>query len=124
MNLDMDTLQPVLDRRTTKTRAVLIGAIRDKTGAVVAKSLGIAESTFNEWWTKHGDRVALLLTALDQKPVHVSSKCVSEKRANEIDEYVERLRYWAEIGIRAKQNATLKFNDDEHDTAIHWKADP
>jgi hypothetical protein len=72
----MAELSPTLDRRTTKTRSVLFGALRDVGNANVAKALGIAPSTFSEWWKENADRVALLLTTLDHKPVPTKWRCV------------------------------------------------
>ncbi len=82
----------ILDRRTTKSRSVIFGALRSKGHANVAKSLGISESTFSEWLKNNGDRVALLLTAIGYKPVPVDVEC---HRAS----YIADLRRYAAIGI-------------------------
>lgn len=87
-----ETVSPLLDRRTTKSRAVIFGALRSKGHAHVAQALGISESTFSEWLQKYGDRVAQMLTAIDHKPVPLDVECHSAA-------YLADLRKYAAIGI-------------------------
>ena len=85
---------------------MIFGALRSKGHAEVAKALGVSESTFSEWLQKHGDRVAQLLTAIDHKAVPIIVKCYEP-------DYLERIMYFAEIGIRhARSNPALEFEDD------------
>lgn len=83
---------PLLDRRTTKTRSVIFGALRSRGYGNVATALGISESTFSEWLQKHGDRVALMLTAIEHKPVPLDVECHRPA-------YMADLRRYAAIGI-------------------------
>ena len=83
---------PMLDRRTTKSRAVIFGAIRSIGHGEVAKACGVSESTFSEWLQKYGDRIALILTAIGHKPVPLGVECHTP-------EYVKTLRHYASIGI-------------------------
>lgn len=115
----MDTVSPMLDRRTTKTRAAIFGGVRSVGYANVAKALGISESTFSEWFNKYGDRVAMLLTAINAKPVAVDARCVTAERAAEIESEVERLRYWARIGMATERK--LVFDNIESDTGIQME---
>lgn len=101
---------PLLDRRTTKTRSVIFGALRSKGHAEVAKALGISESTFSEWLGKHADRVAQLLTAIEHKPVPIDVECHRPA-------YLADLRKYAAIGISVDPDhipagmAPLEFDD-------------
>lgn len=101
---------PLLDRRTTKSRSVVFGALRSKGHGKVAEALGISESTFCEWLQKHGDRFFLMLTALDHKPVPLDVECHRPA-------YMADLRRYAAIGISVDPEAlpadTLTFGDDE-----------
>lgn len=98
----MAEASPTLDRRTTNSRSVLFGAIRTKGANTIAKAIGIAPSTFSEWWQEHHERICLFLTAADLKPVPIVWKCV------EPDEYrymrrttIEKLQQdeRAEVGV-------------------------
>lgn len=82
-----------LDRRTTKARSVLFGALRDKGHGTVAAALGIGDSTFSEWLQKNEARICSLLTALDLKPVPTNVECHSA-------DYLATLRKYAAIGIQ------------------------
>lgn len=88
----MAELSPLLDRRTTKTRSVIFGALRSRGHADVAKALGISESTFSEWLAKYGDRVAQPLPAINNKPVPIDVECHRPA-------YLADLRKYAAIGI-------------------------
>jgi len=98
----------MLDRRTTNSRSVIFAAIRSRGHGHVAKTLGISESTFSEWLTKYGDRVAQLLTAIDHKPVPIDVECHRPA-------YLAELRKYAAIGISvdpdALQPEPLTFED-------------
>ncbi len=94
----MDTSSQLLDRRTTKTRSVLFGALRNTGHGKVAATLGISDSTFSEWLGKNMDRVCLLLTALDHKPVPIAVECHSA-------EYLQTLRKYAASGIQVDPDA-------------------
>lgn len=100
---------PLLDRRTTKTRSVIFGALRSRGHARVADALGISESTFSEWLQKNGDRLALLLTAIGHKPVPIDVECHSAA-------YLADLRKYAAIGIGVDpdglKSESLTFEDD------------
>jgi hypothetical protein len=101
---------PGLDRRTTKTRAVIFGAVRSVGYARIGEALGVSESTACEYLQKHGDRIALLLTALGHKPVPVDVECHSPK-------YLHDLRHYAAIGIqvdpdRAPESPTPLWEDE------------
>lgn len=83
---------PMLSRRTTKTRSVIFGGLRSKGHGNVAKALGISESTFSEWLEKYGDRIALMLTSIDHKPVPIENECHSP-------EYMASLLFFARRGM-------------------------
>lgn len=83
---------PLLDRRTTKTRSVIFGALRSRGHGNVAERLGISESTFSEWLKTHGDRMSLLLTACDLKPVPMENVCYGP-------EHMASLEYFARRGM-------------------------
>lgn len=98
----------LLDRRTTKTRAVIFDGLRSVGHARVAESLGISESTFSEWLQKYGDRIALMLTAIEHKPVPLDVECHRPA-------YLADLRKYAAIGISVDPEALpherLTFED-------------
>lgn len=114
----MDTVSPMLDRRTTKSRAVIFGAIRSVGQKPIAERLGMSESSLSEFLAKYGDRIAQLLTAVDLKPVPVSAKCVTMDRALEIEEEMERLRYFAKRGLN---KPVINLPDTEGDTGLHFE---
>lgn len=94
----MDPSSQPFDRRTTKTRSVLFGALRTTGHGKVAATLGISDSTFSEWWQKNSDRICQLLTAIDHKPVPTTVECHSA-------EYLKTLRKYAAIGIQVDPDA-------------------
>lgn len=100
---------PLLDRRTTKTRSVVFGALREVGHGEVAKALGISPSTFSEWLQTHGDRICLMFTAIKHKPVPEHVECHSKK-------YLDDLRRYAAIGIAVDPDAppaeVLSWDDD------------
>ncbi len=115
----MDTLSPTLDRRTTKTRSVIFGALRSVGQRRTAEKLGIADNTLSDFMEKYGDRIAQLLTALELKPVPVGAKCISADRVREIEDEFQRLHYWASKGMAA-QKAVVIVDDPGEVTGIHW----
>lgn len=107
----MAELSPMLDRRTTKTRSVIFGALRSKGHAKVAEALGISESTFCEWLQKHADRMCQMLSAIEHKPVPLDVECHSTA-------YLSDLRKYAAIGISVdpdelplREKGPLNFED-------------
>lgn len=121
MFFGMDSVSPLMDARTRKTAAVILRALASTGQRTVAEAMGISETTVSRM-KSDGDlqRMAQLLTALGFKPVPIASKCLTPERAAEIDDYIERLRYWAEIGIRTKTKAEIAMPNDEGDTGLHW----
>lgn len=101
---------PLLDRRTTKTRSVIFGALRSKGHGRVAEVLGLSESAFSEWLQKHADRIAQMLTAIEHKPVPFDVECHRPP-------YMADLRRYAAIGIAIDPEAlpaepALSFEDE------------
>lgn len=101
----MAELSPTLDRRTTKTRSVLFGALRSKGHGKVADALGVSESTFSEWLNKNSDRICQLLTAIEHKPVPLTNICYPP-------EHLAHMEYFAQIGMRYANQEHLEFDDE------------
>jgi hypothetical protein len=114
-----DTVSPGLDRRTTKSRAVIFAAIRSVGQRTIAEQLGIAEPTLSEFLAKYGDRPAQILTACNLKPVPLDAKCVTQQRAQQIEEEMSRLHYWAQKGMAAPPK--IELVPEEGDTGLHFE---
>lgn len=97
----MAELSTTLDRRTTKTRSVIFGALRSKGQRNVADAVGVSESTFSEWLQKNSDRVCQVLTALELKPVPVGNVCHPP-------EHLAHMEYFASIGMRYANKEPLQ----------------
>lgn len=100
----MAEASPTLDRTTTKIRATIFGGLRSIGQVNVARAIGVSEATLSEWLPKHGDRMAQVLAACGLKVVPAEHQCFAP-------EYVDRLRYFAEIGIR-QQPEPLDWQDE------------
>ena len=84
---------------------MVFAAVRSRGQGPIAEALGISESTFSDWFTKYGDRVAQLLTAAGLKPVPLDARCYAP-------EYIEHLRYFAQHGMAQHAPPELEWGDE------------
>lgn len=111
----MDSIIREPDARSRKSETVLLQAVARVGLKPIADAIGVDTSTVSrtDW-----RRVALQLTALGLKPVPVNAKCVTPERAQEIEEEIERLRYFAKRGLA---KPVINLPDPESDTGLHFE---
>lgn len=87
------TVDTKLNERSRKNQSILLQRLAQTTQTTVALRLEVSESTVSRWVSKDLQTTAETLAALGVKVVPEEVKCFDP-------EHVERLRYFAEIGIK------------------------
>lgn len=71
-----DSIKPLAARNYSAAQKALRGATQRR----AAELLGIAESTFSDWWTDHGERAMQVLAAIGAQAVPATEKTYPIRR--------------------------------------------